>query len=1352
MPMNTRSTQRHNSTSEEDTEESEEDTEAPQHLSIPSINIAMANVVGQLVPFDDKSETMTTFLLRVKHYILANNVKDGLKVSVLLSVLGPKIVSVLEDLLAPEEVDSKSYNELCDTLKSHYKPCTLTIVERFKFNTRNQQPDESISDYVVTLKHMASTCKFGNFLKDALRDKLVCGIRDDVIRQRLLTDELDFDDSFKKALTLEEAIKQKTTFSSTAEPVNRVKAGSSKQKEVKVSNVPVPDKKVKKKLRPCYRCGSEEHPHFTCPYKKYKCNSCGSMGHLKNMCKKGQRRVQNVTEEIDDTCIYHVRSTSDGPYTKKLSVNKKIITFEVDTGSLYSICSEQTYLENFSLCELRETPVKLTAIWFADTLPMKGVATVSVEHNKKTYMLDLYVLKSGKKIIPSLLGRQWNKVLNIVTLPSSVNLVKSQKEILVGKLRAKFSNVFDGQPGKIKQFKASILLKEGAAPVFCKARNIPYALKPAVDAELDRLEETGIITPVRHADWATPLVVVPKQSGVRLCADFKVTLNRVIVKDHYPLPNAKDIFAQMAGGKVYCVLDLEGAYLQLPVNPDCADLLVINTHRGLYRYNFMPLGLSSAPAAFQSVIDEILKGVRKALAYFDDVIMWADSEEELYALLETVLGLFSKYNIKVNASKCRFFERKVNYLGYTVSADGVHPSGDLLKAIQDAPVPKDKTDVKAYLGLINFYHDFIPNASHRLAPLYALTKSDAEWKWTPDHSKLFEESKLWLCKDDVLAYYDPKLPIRLTSDGSGKGVGSVLAHVIDGKERPIAFASKILTQAEAGYSQLEREALAIVFGIKKFHKFLYGRHFELVCDNKPLTLILGEKKAIPAMAAARLQRWAILLAGYDYTMIHKKGTAIGNADYLSRCAIADTEQVERDRNTFSSVKYLESVLFCVENGQEQLTAADIGRETQQDEVLRQVFSYIRFGWPEKLEDNRFDPFFKKRDELSVEGDCILWGSRVVVPDNLQGRILRLLHGGHPGIVKMKMLARSYVWWPKIDENLEWYVRNCDSCQQTRNSSTKAPLHHWPVPTRRWQRLHIDFAEIRLHGQPRNLFLVVDAYSKWLEVFLMGSITTEKTIERLRTLFASYGFPEEIVSDNGPQLVSDEFTTFLQKNRIKHVKSPPYHAQSNGAIEACCKITKQGIWRQVLDNRGTSLQHKIDNFLYHYRNTPHSTTEKTPAEVFLGWMPRTYLTLLKPSLAQFVEQRHRALEDKVNKNRVTPEFREKDLVWVKSRRGEKQSWLPGEVLGRESPLTFQVAVRGQNGKQFLHADHLRKRQSHVPQQENAEAAAPPPVPVEPRSPRKSLTSGPVPEVVESATTPVHVPRRTGRVRRPPVRFQ
>ena len=236
------------------------------------------------------------------------------------------------------------------------------------------------------------------------------------------------------------------------------------------------------------------------------------------------------------------------------------------------------------------------------------------------------------------------------------------------------------------------------------------------------------------------------------------------------------------------------------------------------------------------------------------------------------------------------------------------------------------------------------------------------------------------------------------------------------------------------------------------------------------------------------------------------------------------------------------------------------------------------------------------------------GSRVVIPPKLQGYVLSELHVSHPGIVRIKTVARKYIWWPNLDKELEELVQTCPECQANRRRLETAPLPPWNWPTRAWQRIHIDFAGPFLGHM---FFLIIDAYSKWLEIFLMPTTTSTKTIETLRSLFARYGLPEQVVSDNGPQFTSDEFKGFCKSNGIRHITSAPYHPSTNGAIERAVQTMKKSLKSTVIE-LGT-VQTKLSRFLMSYRTTPYTTTAETPVELFLKRSIQTRLDLLKPNL-------------------------------------------------------------------------------------------------------------------------------------------
>ena len=247
--------------------------------------------------------------------------------------------------------------------------------------------------------------------------------------------------------------------------------------------------------------------------------------------------------------------------------------------------------------------------------------------------------------------------------------------------------------------------------------------------------------------------------------------------------------------------------------------------------------------------------------------MTGRSDREHLENLKRVLERLRQHGMRLKKGKCYFMQQSGEYLGYKIDSVGLHATQDKVEAIASAPQPKDVGQLRSFLGLVNYYGKFLKNLATTAKPLYNLLQWNVKWKWTSDCEAAFCTLKEQLMSTTVLVHYDATLPLTLACDASSYGVGAVIAHVMaDGSERPVAYASRTLTQSEKNYSQIEKEALAIIFGIKKFHQFLYGRSFTLVSDNKPLTTIFGPKTNIPTLAAARLQRWAILLSAYQYNI------------------------------------------------------------------------------------------------------------------------------------------------------------------------------------------------------------------------------------------------------------------------------------------------------------------------------------------------------------------------------------------------------------------------------------------------------------------------------------------------------
>jgi len=637
--------------------------------------------------------------------------------------------------------------------------------------------------------------------------------------------------------------------------------------------------------------------------------------------------------------------------------------------------------------------------------------------------------------------------------------------------------------------------------------------------------------------------------------------------------------------------------------------------------------------------------------------------EEHMKNLENVLARLKKFGLRANREKCKFFQTSVSYLGYVLDANGLNKAPDKIRAVVEAPRPQDVTSLRSYIGLVNYYNRFLPNLASTLHPLYQLLEKGRPWNWTSLCEEAFQECKKLVTSDQVLTHYDPGLPVRLACDASPYGIGAVLSHVMpDSTERPIAFASRSLISAEQAYAQIDKEALALVWGVKHFNHYLYGRRFQLVTDHKPLTFIFHPERGIPGTAAARLQRWALFLSGHDYTIVYKNTGQHGNADALSRLPMEPHtgNQHQHTRIDSAEVFNLNQIEIL------PVTLQDIERETRRDLVLSEVYELTRQGWPTQTPAHLHE-FQSRSHELSIHGYCIMWGIRVVIPKKHQRRVLDELHQGHIGVVKMKSLARSYVWWPGIDRDIENAVKSCHGCQRVQKAPALAPLHPWEWPSNPWERIHIDYAGPFMGSM---FLVVVDAHSKWPEIFMTKGTTSAITVGVLRTLFARTGIPMQLVSDNAAYFVSEEFEEFMKSNGIRHITSAPYHPATNGLAERMVQTFKS---RLTAAKGSATVQKILDQFLMAYRNAIHSTTNKSPAQMFYGRSLRNRLDLLKPDVRRKVLDKQTE-QGKVRNKANLREMHVGQTVLARDYRGS-QKWTQAEVVSHDSPMHYTVKVEG-----------------------------------------------------------------------------
>ena len=813
-------------------------------------------------------------------------------------------------------------------VKDHKESQPSVIVRRFQFNTRRQRAGESIAEYVAVLRKAAEYCNFGDSLSEMLRDRLVCGITDTTVQKCLLAEkELMLDRAVSLAQSVEIAEKGAKDLQSSTGSANKVHKLSCKATTSGNERKSTHDKD--KKVPVYYRRGGK-HLATKCRFISEECHICGKQGHIAKVCRSRQKNadvkkpdpspkpVHQLSEDSSgaEYTLFPVQNSSCKPLQTTMMVEGHNLTMEVNTGAAVSLVSEDTVNNSpFLKClPLQQTSVRLCT-YTGQAASVLGQVLVKVQYNNVNETVPLQVVKGSGT---TLLGRDWLQKFRldwktIFKLHTTLTL----QEVLDG-----HEEVFSDKLGTLKDYKVKFYLEEQATPQFFKARPLPLALRERVADELDRLQAKGIIALVKFSNWATPIVPVVKSDGsIRICGDFKRTVNKSTRTEIYPLPRIEELFTCLSGGQTFTTLDLSHAYLQLELEEDSQELVTINTHKGLYKYTRLPFGVASAPAIFQRTMESLLRGLPMVCVYIDDIIVSGKTQEEHLHNLNEVLQRLQSAGLHLKKEKCSFFLPEVDYLGHTISAEGLRLSSSKVRAITEVCQPANVTQLKAFLGLVNYYAKFLPDLSIKLAPLYQLLRQDKQWEWSDQEEKSFQEMKQLLSSPNLLVHFDDQKPIVVACDASPFGIGAVLSHILeDGTEHPVAYTSRSLSPVEKRYSQLDKEALAIVFGVGKFHRYLFGRKFLLYSDHKPLIHIFGESKSVPVMASARLQRWALTLSSYTYNIKFKSGKTQGNANALSRLPLPDFPiSTPVPPETIATIEHLSSVPITQPKSNSRLT-------------------------------------------------------------------------------------------------------------------------------------------------------------------------------------------------------------------------------------------------------------------------------------------------------------------------------------------------------------------------------------------------------------------------------------------------
>lgn len=725
----------------------------------------------------------------------------------------------------------------------------------------------------------------------------------------------------------------------------------------------------------------------------------------------------------------------------------------------------------------------------------------------------------------------------------------------------------DGVLGRTTLLQHEINLREDAVP----RRQPLYRCSPAIQAEVDKeIQRYKDLDAIEEctSEWANPLVPVRKSNGkLRVCLDSR-RINALTKKDSYPMRDMKGIFHRLGSANYFSVIDLKDAYFQIPLKEECRDYTAFRTSKGLFRFKVCPFGLTNAPFTMCRLMDRVIGFdlEPQVFVYLDDIVVATKTLDEHLELLKIVAERLRNANLTISLDKSRFCRKKVTYLGYLLTGEGVSIDNSRIEPILNYSRPKCVKDVRRLLGLCGFYQRFIQNYSRIVSPISDLLKKEKnKFTWTEAAEGGFQELKTALISAPILANPDFSLPFEIESDASDNAVGAALVQKVDGETKIVAYFSKKLSSTQKRYASVEKECLGVLLAIQHFRHFVEGSRFKVVTDARSLLWLftIGVESG-----NSKLLRWALKIQSYDIELEYRKGKNNITADCLSRSldaigiASVDPEYQELTKKILSDPQGYPD--FRVVEGQIYKLVKNEGR----------------------MEDTRF---------------C--W--KIYPAQGERSSILERIHGtAHLGFEKTLAALRERYFWPLMSSQTKRFCQNCLICQTSKatNVNTTAPLTtQRKIAEHPWQFVTMDYiGPLPASGKGRNtcLLVITDVFSKFVLIQPFRQATAESLCPFVENMvFQLFGVPEVLLTDNGTQFVSKLFQDLLNRYNVSHWKTPSYHPQINDS-ERVNRVITTGI-RATIKRDHKEWSNNIQTIANAIRNSVHEATHYTPYFVMFG---------------------------------------------------------------------------------------------------------------------------------------------------------